>query len=131
MIRLHLLLAKILLALCSQVKSLHTTLDPYNAEIACRVLDLGNQIEVLTVSGEGAGSGEEEEESVPVCSVGRDASTDDVCADAAVAPMSSAHRSSRSDLSPVQVPFPIDLYSFVGLIFLSLPTHTVNVDIRL
>lgn len=60
--------------------------------------ELGNQIEVLTV-GEGEGSGEEDEESVPVCSVGRDASTDDVCADAAVAPM---HARPKSDLSPTQ-----------------------------
>lgn len=60
--------------------------------------ELGNQIEVLTV-GEGDGSGEEEEESVPVCSVGRDASTDDICADAAVAPLNSQ---SRRDLSPTQ-----------------------------
>ncbi|XP_075982181.1 tub domain-containing protein ktub isoform X2 [Anticarsia gemmatalis] len=59
--------------------------------------ELGNQIEVLTV-GEGDGSGEEEEESVPVCSVGRDASTDDVCADAAVAPLARPRR----DLSPTQ-----------------------------
>ncbi|XP_050551709.1 protein king tubby isoform X3 [Spodoptera frugiperda] len=61
--------------------------------------ELGNQIEVLTV-GEGDGSGEEDEESVPVCSVGRDASTDDVCADAAVAPL---HDKPRRDSSPTQV----------------------------
>ncbi|CAH0664124.1 unnamed protein product [Spodoptera exigua] len=62
--------------------------------------ELGNQIEVLTV-GEGDGSGEEDEESVPVCSVGRDASTDDVCADAAVAPL---HDKPRRDSSPTQTP---------------------------
>ncbi|XP_026736147.1 protein king tubby isoform X1 [Trichoplusia ni] len=61
--------------------------------------ELGNQIEVLTV-GEGDNSGEEEEESVPVCSVGRDASVDDVCADAAVAPLQDKP---RRDLSPSQV----------------------------
>ncbi|KAJ8720765.1 hypothetical protein PYW07_006523 [Mythimna separata] len=60
--------------------------------------ELGNQIEVLTV-GEGDGSGEEDDESVPVCSVGRDASTDDVCADAAVAPL---HDKPRRDSSPSQ-----------------------------
>ncbi|XP_026736148.1 protein king tubby isoform X2 [Trichoplusia ni] len=60
--------------------------------------ELGNQIEVLTV-GEGDNSGEEEEESVPVCSVGRDASVDDVCADAAVAPLQDKP---RRDLSPSQ-----------------------------
>ncbi|KAF9422144.1 hypothetical protein HW555_002165, partial [Spodoptera exigua] len=64
--------------------------------------ELGNQIEVLTV-GEGDGSGEEDEESVPVCSVGRDASTDDVCADAAVAPL---HDKPRRDSSPTQVRTP-------------------------
>ncbi|XP_014371120.1 protein king tubby 1 isoform X2 [Papilio machaon] len=47
--------------------------------------ELGNQIEVLTIGDDG--SGEEEGESVPVCSMGRDISTDDVCADAAVAPL--------------------------------------------
>ncbi|XP_059056875.1 protein king tubby isoform X3 [Achroia grisella] len=61
--------------------------------------ELGNQIEVLTV-GDGSGSGEEEEESVPVCSVGRDASADDVCADAAVAPMQA--RTANRDVSPSQ-----------------------------
>ncbi|XP_052749912.1 protein king tubby 1 isoform X2 [Galleria mellonella] len=61
--------------------------------------ELGNQIEVLTV-GDGSGSGEEEEESVPVCSVGRDASADDVCADAAVAPMQA--RCANRDVSPSQ-----------------------------
>lgn len=63
--------------------------------------DLGNQIEVLTV-GDGSGSGEEEEESVPVCSMGRDVSADDVCADAAVAPMQ-PRGVVRRDLSPTQV----------------------------
>lgn len=48
----------------------------------------------------GEGSGEEEGESVPVCSMGRDASTDDVCADAAVAPLQ--NRAQR-DGSPSQV----------------------------
>ncbi|XP_028159549.1 protein king tubby [Ostrinia nubilalis] len=62
--------------------------------------ELGNQIEVLTV-GDGSGSGEEEEESVPVCSVGRDASADDVCADAAVAPLQ-PRGAVRRDLSPSQ-----------------------------
>ncbi|KAL0829752.1 hypothetical protein ABMA28_003242 [Loxostege sticticalis] len=62
--------------------------------------DLGNQIEVLTV-GDGSGSGEEEEESVPVCSMGRDVSADDVCADAAVAPMQ-PRGVVRRDLSPTQ-----------------------------
>ncbi|XP_059056874.1 protein king tubby isoform X2 [Achroia grisella] len=50
--------------------------------------------------GDGSGSGEEEEESVPVCSVGRDASADDVCADAAVAPMQA--RTANRDVSPSQ-----------------------------
>lgn len=54
---------------------------------------------MLTV-GEGDNSGEEEEESVPVCSMGRDASTDDVCADAAVAPL---HDKPPGDDSPSQV----------------------------
>ncbi|XP_049878743.1 protein king tubby 1 [Pectinophora gossypiella] len=62
--------------------------------------ELGNQIEVLTV-GDGDGSGEEEEESVPVCSMGRDVSTDDVCADAAVAPMQPLK--AKRDTSPSQV----------------------------
>ncbi|XP_060806367.1 protein king tubby isoform X2 [Amyelois transitella] len=61
--------------------------------------ELGNQIEVLTV-GDGSGSGEEEEESVPVCSMGRDVSTDDVCADAAVAPMQRGMKT--RDSSPSQ-----------------------------
>ncbi|XP_053616085.1 protein king tubby isoform X2 [Plodia interpunctella] len=61
--------------------------------------ELGNQIEVLTV-GDGSGSGEEEEESVPVCSMGRDVSTDDVCADAAVAPMQRGMKT--RDTSPSQ-----------------------------
>ncbi|XP_050355637.1 protein king tubby [Nymphalis io] len=62
--------------------------------------ELGNQIEVLTVGDDvGEGSGEEEGESVPVCSMGRDASTDDVCADAAVAPLQD--RPCR-DVSPSQ-----------------------------
>ncbi|XP_034836406.1 protein king tubby isoform X2 [Maniola hyperantus] len=62
--------------------------------------ELGNQIEVLTVGDDvGEGSGEEEGESVPVCSMGRDASTDDVCADAAVAPLQ--NRAQR-DVSPSQ-----------------------------
>ncbi|CAH2234363.1 jg5241 [Pararge aegeria aegeria] len=62
--------------------------------------ELGNQIEVLTVGDDvGEGSGEEEGESVPVCSMGRDASTDDVCADAAVAPLQ--NRAQRED-SPSQ-----------------------------
>lgn len=56
---------------------------------------------MLTV-GEGDGSGEEDDESVPVCSVGREASTDDVCADAAVAPL---HDKPRRDSSPSQVSF--------------------------
>ncbi|XP_028029763.1 protein king tubby [Bombyx mandarina] len=60
--------------------------------------ELGNQIEVLTIDDDN--SGEEEEESVPVCSVGRDASTDDICADAAVAPMQA--RVPRRDDSPSQ-----------------------------
>ncbi|XP_041969795.1 protein king tubby isoform X2 [Aricia agestis] len=61
--------------------------------------ELGNQIEVLTVGDDtGEHSGEEEGESVPVCSVGRDASTDDICADAAVAPIGRPPR----DLSPSQ-----------------------------
>lgn len=67
--------------------------------------DLGNQIEVLTVGDSDGGTldgeGEEEEESVPVCSVGRDVSTDDVCTDAAVAPMQP--RVLKRDLSPSQV----------------------------
>ncbi|XP_013149061.1 PREDICTED: protein king tubby [Papilio polytes] len=58
--------------------------------------DLGNQIEVLTIGDDG--SGEEEGESVPVCSMGRDISTDDVCADAAVAPLQG--RTIRRDGSP-------------------------------
>ncbi|CAH0397204.1 unnamed protein product [Chilo suppressalis] len=58
-----------------------------------------NVIEVLTV-GDGSGSGEEEEESVPVSSMGRDVSTDDVCADAAVAPMQG--RAAKRDVSPSQ-----------------------------
>ncbi|KAI5640224.1 tub family domain-containing protein [Phthorimaea operculella] len=62
--------------------------------------DLGNQIEVLTV-GDGEGSGEEDDESVPVCSVARDMSTDDVCADAAVAPL---QRTGRRDVSPSLTP---------------------------
>ncbi|XP_068623145.1 protein king tubby [Battus philenor] len=61
--------------------------------------ELGNQIEVLTI-GDGDGSGEEEGESVPVCSMGRDISTDDVCADAAVAPLQG--RTARRDVSPSQ-----------------------------
>ncbi|KAJ2945200.1 hypothetical protein O0L34_g9270 [Tuta absoluta] len=60
--------------------------------------DLGNQIEVLTV---GDGSGEEDDESVPVCSVARDMSTDDVCADAAVAPL---QRTGHRDVSPTLTP---------------------------
>ncbi|XP_047507841.1 protein king tubby isoform X1 [Pieris napi] len=61
--------------------------------------ELGNQIEVLTVGDDtGEGSGEEGE-SVPVCSVGRDASADDLCADAAVAPMLSRP---QRDGSPTQ-----------------------------
>lgn len=40
---------------------------------------------------------------MPVCSVGRDASTDDICADAAVAPMQA--RVPRRDDSPSQVCF--------------------------
>ncbi|GBP45077.1 hypothetical protein EVAR_33182_1 [Eumeta japonica] len=68
--------------------------------------ELGNQIEVMTV---GSGSediaaaevsGAEDEESVPVC-VPRDASVDDICADAAVAPMKS--KTVRGDQSPTQV----------------------------
>lgn len=62
--------------------------------------ELGNQIEVLTVGDDIENSGDEEGESVPVCSMGRDASTDDVCADAAVAPLQG--RPPR-DVSPSQV----------------------------
>lgn len=63
--------------------------------------ELGNQIEVLTVGDDiGEGSGEEEGESVPVCSMGRDVSTDDVCADAAVAPLQGRP---KRDTSPSQV----------------------------
>lgn len=54
---------------------------------------------MLTI-GDGEHSGEEEGESVPVCSVGRDISTDDVCADAAVAPLQAAV---RRDGSPTEV----------------------------
>ncbi|XP_073954228.1 tub domain-containing protein ktub [Choristoneura fumiferana] len=62
--------------------------------------ELGNQIEVLTVGDDNSGEGEEEEESVPVCSVARDVSADDVCADAAVAPL---HARVARDASPTQV----------------------------
>ncbi|VVC98878.1 unnamed protein product [Leptidea sinapis] len=59
--------------------------------------ELGNQIEVLTVGDDlTEGSGDE---SVPVCSVGRDASADDICADAAVAPL---HARLPRDESPSQ-----------------------------
>ncbi|XP_063538117.1 protein king tubby [Cydia strobilella] len=62
--------------------------------------ELGNQIEVLTVGdGDHSGEGEEEEESVPVCSFSRDVSTDDVCADAAVAPLQPR---AKRDSSPTQ-----------------------------
>lgn len=46
-------------------------------------------------------SGEEDDESVPVCSVDRDASADDLCADAAVAPLQPP--STQGDTSPSQV----------------------------
>lgn len=54
-------------------------------------------------SGHSGHSGEEEEESVPVCGVARDVSTDDVCADAAVAPLRARHERGARDQSPVQV----------------------------
>ncbi|XP_045504916.1 protein king tubby isoform X2 [Colias croceus] len=61
--------------------------------------ELGNQIEVLTVGDDVTSGSGEEGESVPVCSVGRDASVDDICADAAVAPMQGRP---RRDESPSQ-----------------------------
>lgn len=64
------------------------------------VSELGNPIEVLTVGDDtGEGSGEDGE-SMPVCSVERDASADDLCAEAAIAPM---QLRPRRDLSPSQV----------------------------
>lgn len=46
-------------------------------------------------------SGEEDDESVPVCSMARDPSVDDICADAAVAPMQA--QTAKRDVSPSSV----------------------------
>ncbi|KAI8441005.1 hypothetical protein MSG28_009281 [Choristoneura fumiferana] len=59
-----------------------------------------NRISTYDVGDDNSGEGEEEEESVPVCSVARDVSADDVCADAAVAPL---HARVARDASPTQV----------------------------
>ncbi|XP_072945339.1 protein king tubby [Epargyreus clarus] len=78
--------------------------------------ELGNQIEVLTVGEDIDGSGEEEGESVPVCGVARDASADDVCADAAVAPLQGRPQREDSPNQTTEIEGSVEgsVESFVG-----------------